>query len=193
MTKPPLTEADFRRSAARLKCEVAAIRAVAEIESPKGPFLADGRPTILFEPHIFSRLTNRRYDRSHPDISYRSWKAGAYGPGGAHQHARLAEAASLDRNAALQSASWGAFQIMGFNYGVCGFAGIQPFVNAMYRSASAQLDAFCSYVINRGLADELQRLDWPGFAYGYNGAGYAAHGYDRRIEAAYRKWKKAYP
>src|SRR5690606_24237621 len=118
--------------------------------------------------------------RSHPDISYSKWRPGTYGPAGAHQHNRLARAAELDRNAALMACSWGQFQLMGFNYEVCGHDTLQKFVNAMYRSADDQLDGFVSYVINRGLADELQRKDWPGFAFGYNGAGYAANKYDEK-------------
>lgn len=187
-----ITPQAFAAAARKLGCDVAAVRAVAEVESPKGPFLADGRPTILFEPHIFSRYTKGRFDRSHPKLSYPRWKAGAYGPGGAYQHdQRLAPAAELDREAALKACSWGQFQIMGFNHAACGYGGVQAFVNAMYRNADAQLGAFVDYVINRGLADELQRRDWAGFAYGYNGPGYAANRYDQKLAAAYARYARA--
>ena len=46
---------------------------------------------------------------------------GGYGAGGAHQYERLAEAMSLDRRAALRSASWGIGQVMGFHAQVSGF------------------------------------------------------------------------
>lgn len=185
-----ITEQGFKAAAKLIGCDVAAVKAVAKVESPRGPFLADGRPSILFEPHIFSRYTGGRFDRSHPTISYPRWKTGAYGPAGAFQHARLEQAAALDRTAALMSCSWGQFQLMGFNHKVCGYSTVQGFVNAMYRSADDQLAAFVAYVINRGLADELRRLDWAGFAYGYNGAGYAANRYDQKMAAAYASFRR---
>jgi hypothetical protein len=45
------TEADFEQAAALLKCDVAAIKAVAEVESSSNGFLSDGRVKILFEGH----------------------------------------------------------------------------------------------------------------------------------------------
>ena len=180
-----LTERDYEAAAAELGCSVAAIKAVSTIEAPKGAFLPDGRPPILFEAHHFSRLTHRRFDHSHPRISSPKWNRklyrNAYG-----EHERLAEAAALDRNAALQSASWGAYQIMGFNYRDCGFPSVQAFVNAMYRSEAAQLRAFVKLIKAWGLADELQRLDFEAFAYRYNGPRHAENRYAPRMLAAYR-------
>lgn len=179
-----LSEADFVFAANRLGCSVAAVKAVAKVEAPKGAFLPDGQVTVLFEAHIFDRLTGGRWRRTHPDISSAKWNRALY-KGGAAEHQRLQRAAALDRDAALQSASWGQFQIMGFNWRVCGYRSLQAFINAM-QTERGQLDAFVGYVRNRGLADELQRRDWAGFAYGYNGAGYAENQYDRKIAAAYK-------
>lgn len=192
MTKTALTPGDFRRAANLLGCRVPAIMAVAEVESQGSGFLPSGEPTILYEPHIFSRLTGHKYDRTHPQLSYKTWKTGAYGPKSA-QHGKLARAAELDRSAALQACSWGRFQIMGFNWRACGYATLQSFITAMYQSEGAHLDAFVGYVITRGLADELQRLDWAGFAYGYNGSGYAANQYDVKMARAYARILKVMP
>ena len=52
-----LTDADFARAAEALNVEVAAIRAVAEVEAAGAGFIADGRPAVLYEPHVFHRLT----------------------------------------------------------------------------------------------------------------------------------------
>ncbi|WP_373427998.1 N-acetylmuramidase domain-containing protein, partial [Chryseobacterium sp. WLY505] len=46
-----LTEQDYINAAKELGCEVSAIKAVSEVEAPKGGFQADGTPTILFERH----------------------------------------------------------------------------------------------------------------------------------------------
>lgn len=184
-----LTEADFARAATELRCGIAEVKAVAKVESPKGGFLADGRPTLLFEAHIFSRLTKRKYDRSHPHLSSRYWDRDLYSATSVGEHKRLEEAAKLDRNAALQSASWGRFQLMGFNWEVCGFANLQQFINAMYESEGRQLDGFVSYVIRRRLDDELREHRWAEFALGYNGPAYAENDYDGRLLRAYKGFK----
>ncbi|GAB3388196.1 N-acetylmuramidase family protein [Lysobacter fragariae] len=183
----PLTGTDFARAAAALRCSVAAIKAVDTVESAGAGFLPDGRPKILFEAHQFGAFTGQRFTTSHPRISSRKWNRTLYARTGAGEHDRLAEAAELDRMAALKSASWGRFQIMGFNYRLCGFDSVQAFVNAMYQGEGAQLDAFVAYVKARHLDDELQRRDWPGFAHGYNGPRYAENRYDTKLASAYRR------
>lgn len=179
-----LTTADFGRAALLLGCEPAAVRAVAAVESAGEGFLEDGRPRILFEAHIFARLTNQRFNESHPDLSSRTWNKALY-QGGAAEHDRLARAAALDRNAAIQSASWGKFQIMGFNWRKCGFANLQDFVNAMYRSEADHLTAFCHFVRSMGLDDELRRRDFAAFARGFNGPMYAENDYDAKLSQAF--------
>jgi hypothetical protein len=179
-----LTAADFARAAHLLGCNPAAIRAVAEIEAPGGGFLKDGRPKILFEAHIFSKYTGHRFDQDHPSISSRLWNRALY-QGGEAEHQRLARAVELDREAALLSASWGKFQLMGFNFQKCGFALLQDFINAMYRSEAEHLTAFCHFVKARGLDDELRRLDFDAFALGFNGPRYAELGYHERLTQAF--------
>lgn len=182
--KTILTEPDFVRAAAALVCEVAAIKAVCEVEAPKGGFLADGRPAILFERHKFSQFTARIYDSSHPDISART--PGGY-LGGTAEHDRMARAASLNRDAALMSASWGRFQLMGMNHGLCGHAHLQDFVNAMYAGEPEQLAGFVAFIKSQaGLLRAIRAKDWTAFARGYNGAAYAINSYDRKMAAAYR-------
>lgn len=181
----PITESDYREAAKALGCSVAAVKAVAEVESAGSGFLSSGEPKILFEAHIFDRLTGGKYRKTHPGISSAKWDKSLY-IGGKAEHARLQEAVALDRNAALQSASWGGFQVMGFNWKACGYSSLQAFVNDMM-TAAGQLRAFVGYVKTRGLADELQRLDWAGFAFGYNGAGYAANKYDQKLAKAYAR------
>lgn len=184
--KPTLTPADFERAAAQLACEVAAVRAVAEVETRGAAFLPDGRPVILFERHIFHKLTRGKWSAQHPDISSATW--GGYGAAGDNQHARLAKAAALDRAAALQSASWGMFQLMGFNYAPCGFADLQSFINAMYSGEPAQLAAFVSFIqSNPGLLAAIRAKSWAAFARGYNGADYARNAYDTKMAATYRR------
>lgn len=184
-----LVAADYARAALLLGCEAAAVRAVASVESSSSGFLKDGRPKILFEAHIFSRLTGHKFDERSPDISSRVWDAALY-RGGEAEHDRLARASLLDKAAALQSASWGKFQIMGFNWNRCGFSALQDFVDAMFRSESDQLTAFCHFIKSMGLDDELRLRDWPAFARGYNGPAYAKNRYDAKLAQAFELFQR---
>ena len=56
-TATPLGPRDVAAVAAQLQCEPAAIWAVCDIESAGGGILSDKRPKILFEAHVFGRLT----------------------------------------------------------------------------------------------------------------------------------------
>lgn len=182
-TARPIAEADFLRAAERLDCEVAAVKAVAKVESRGGGFLADKRPKILFESRWFHKLTGGRFDRTHPEISTPTWVRNY--KGGAGEYDRLAIALGLDREAALKAASWGMFQILGVNHGVCGFADIETFVKAQMESEGAHLDAFVGFVIGNRLDDELRDKRWADFAFGYNGPGYRQNRYDEKMADAY--------
>lgn len=181
-----LTQRDFENAATQLRCSVAAVKAVCEVEAPRGGFLSTGEPTILFERHKFSRHTKGRFDRLAPDIS--NPNPGGYGTL-ASQHSRLAKAIRLDRNAALMSASWGRFQILGENYKQAGFTSLQAFVNSVYQSEQAQLQGFVNFLTaDRRLLIAIRTLNWPTFARIYNGPNYAINQYDRKLAAAYRRY-----
>ncbi len=182
--KPSLTDADYQKAAALIGCDVPAIKAVSEVESSGSGFLPDDRPRILFEAHIFSRLTTGIYDKDHPGISSPFWNRTLY-KGGVKEHDRLGEACALNRKAGLQSASWGRFQIMGFNYSSCGFKELQDFINAMYRSEADHLVAFIAFIQGRGLDGRLRDHQWDLFARGYNGAAYAENHYAEKLAKAY--------
>lgn len=181
-----LQECDFITAAKLLNCEVAAIKAVHEVEVRGKAFQPDGKPTILFERHKFSKYTNGKFDKTHPHISNK--KSGGYGPTSA-QHGRLAEAAKLDRTAALMSASWGAFQIMGFNYLSAGFKDLQSFINAMYAGEVEQLLSFVNFIKSEKLEKYIQTRNWAAFAERYNGIDYKKNKYDTKLAEAYKKYK----
>ena len=178
---------DFVDDAALIGCEVEAVMAVAAVESSGGGFDPEGFPKTLFEGHWFHKLTNGKYSASHPSISYPRWTKQFYGKTWQAEKARLAEATTLDRNAALMSASWGMFQIMGFNHAKCGFKTVQQFVTAMCKSEDSQLFVFSQYIVNSGLADELRDKRWADFARLYNGPEYAKNKYDIKLAKAYAK------
>ncbi|HKY27503.1 MAG TPA: N-acetylmuramidase family protein [Pyrinomonadaceae bacterium] len=183
-----LNEDDYKQAAEQLNCEIAAIKAVAEVESRGAGFLPDGRPKILFERHKFHAFTGGKFDASHPDISNK--KAGGYGMGGAHQWDRFNEAFALNPNAAIKACSWGKFQVMGFNFNICGFENLDDFRAAMSKSEGEHLKAFCCFIDSTNLAGALRNKKWAKLAEGYNGADYRINKYDTKLAAAYKKYSK---
>ena len=189
MSKIGLTENDFNQVALELKCEPAAIKAVSEVESKGNGFMIwQGKevPVILFERHKFHKYTNGKYDLQRPDISNK--KAGGYGSISI-QHNKLSDAVALDREAALKSASYGKFQIMGFNYKQAGYNDLQTFINAMWNSERDHLIAFSNFIKNDpALLKAIRAKDWVTFAKYYNGKDYKENNYDVKLKIAYGKF-----
>lgn len=180
-----LSENDFKEASLLLGCEVAAIKAVAKVESDGSGFDNLGRIRILFEGHVFYSLTKGKYGIT--DISYPKWTKKYYG---LPQYDRFNKAYAVDKNAAMQSCSWGMFQIMGFNYDKCGFSEVGSFLDFMKKSEKNQLLCFCRFVKSRGLDDEIRNRQWAKFACGYNGTGYKSNAYDTKLEKWYNFYKK---
>ena len=144
-------------------------------------------PAILFEGHKFCKFTGGTYDKSHPSLSYSKWTKEHYA-GGRGEYKRIAQAAKLDTRAALRSASWGLFQIMGFNHRQCGFLTVEDFVNEMSLGEDRHLHAFVEYILaDDAMARTLRSEDWADFARRYNGPGYKANQYDTKLAAEFAK------
>lgn len=186
--KPTLVESDYEEAAGAIGCDVAAIKAVAEVEAPGGGFNADDSLKILFEGHHFHKYTQGRFDVAHPTLSYPVWTRQFYGKNQFAEHCRLKAAVELDPVAALMSTSFGKFQIMGFNFPMCGFADVSDFVSTLSIGEHEHLMTFVEYVDHRGLADELRDHRWADFARLYNGPRYAENQYDIKLAAAYKKF-----
>lgn len=189
-----LTDEDFRLAARLLDVEVAALKAVKEVESGRnGGFLASGRPVILFEGHVFwSQLKKHGINpESHvsgnEDILYPKWDKSHY-KGGESEHTRLEKARRIHREAADASASWGMFQIMGFNHAACGEKHISDFVEMMCKSELHQLLLSARFIKSGGMLPALQQRNWAEFARRYNGSGYAQNSYDLKLANAYSKY-----
>lgn len=195
-----LSENDYAKCAQRLNCEIEIIKAVSDIEARGSGFLPSKRPKILFEGHYFYRNL-RAYGladtiaKTHPTVCYPKWTKSFY-KGGESEYSRLNLALEICRknnvpeSAALKSASWGRFQIMGANFEKCGYSSAEEFVEAMFAAEGNHLLAFSEFVINSFLDDELRNRDFARFAAGYNGPDYAANQYDKKMKAAYDKYKK---
>jgi N-acetylmuramidase len=174
-----LTDQSYVNAATALGCEEAAIRAVARVETKRKPFDEVGRPSILFERHYFSRCSGNQFNVTHSDISHtRRSGAGGYGTYSA-QYVKLRRAAMLHEEAALRSASWGMFQIMGDNHVAAGYPTVNDFVTGMMVSEQKHLDAFVAFIrANATILRALRNKEWATFAAGYNGPDYRDNNYD---------------
>jgi hypothetical protein len=187
-----LQQADLASAADRLGVPVAVVLAVNEVESRGEGFLSNGKPQILFERHImYRRLASIAADRA-ADLARRypqivNARPGGY-IGGSAEHQRLAQARQVDDACALESASWGLFQIMGFHWQALGYASAADFASRMAADESAQLDAFVRFILaDPDLHKALKARKWAQFARRYNGPNYAANLYDTKLARAYER------
>ena len=190
-----LTEEDFEVVAEHLGVEVAAIKAVVDIEA--GPthqgFAAPGKPLINFDLSMFRRFATRRgvnlskYSKSHAVVfaSSRGSQSKA--------HKRLDAAKSINHKAALEGTFWGMFQIGGFNWKICGAESLEDFVEKMARSERDQLDLFAEFITSTGLVKHLKQKNWAAFARGYNGPSYARRNYHTRMASSYKRHSLSRP
>lgn len=189
---------NYSEAAKLLGVEEAAVKAVASVESQGYGFIKDATgamvPKILFERHImfkrlrdFTPIKSKDMAAKYPDIV--NEYPGGY-KGGLAEWERLDRAIKIDRVSALESASWGSFQIMGMHWKALGFNSVQEFVNKAY-TEEGQLDLFVRFVkASPNVLRALKAKDWVGVARSYNGPGYAANKYDIKMKEAYERFSK---
>lgn len=186
----PLSQAGLDAANRALGCDPCALWSLITVETSGYGFLPSRRPKILFERHHFSRLTQHRYDASHPGISAKEQGGYAVGANRAEaEYERLGEAMALDRTAALESASWGLGQIMGFNATGIGYPSVDAMVEAFRDGEDAQLDGIRRFIAhNRALSDSIRSKTWQVFAYNYNGPNYARNEYDSKLDHYFKQY-----
>lgn len=165
------------------------IHAVIDVEAAGSGFDSQGRPRILFERHHFyRRLKGAKLKRAIKEgLAVRRWSRATYNK---DQYQLLQRAMKIDETAALQSASWGMGQIMGWNHGPAGFENVQNMVRAFMEDEEFHLQAMIDFIKSNNLDDNLRNHDWEGFAEGYNGAGYKQNKYDEKLAASFAKWSR---
>lgn len=190
-----VTAEELNACAQELGVDVPSLLAIKDVESGRyGAFIQEGKPPILFEGHIFwselKKVGKNPADyakRGNIDIIYPSWTKKYY-KGGLGEYERLDRAKKIDEEAALKSASWGMFQILGLNYSACGYGSVRDYVNAMCESAGNQLMALCKFIkSNSAMLNALRSHNWAEFAKRYNGPGYKENQYDTKLAEAYKK------
>jgi hypothetical protein len=184
-----LEAVDFPRIAKTIGCTEDDLRALAEVEAAGSGFDSKGRPKMLFEPHIFYRLLGKGAARDRAvkeGLAYAKWTPGKYPK---DSYTRLQKAMAINATIALMSASWGLFQIMGFNHGAAGYASPEEMVRDFMEDEDNHVEAVVRFLTNKKLDDDLRAHRWQVVEDVYNGGGYGG-AYARKLAAAYAKWQK---
>ena len=196
-----LTDARIAEIARENGIHPAALLAVKLVESGiKSGFLDSGKPQILFEGHMFYKylkanvksLDINKLCAQYPNIVYPKWDKSKYF-GGEKEWTRLEQARQINVKYANYSASWGMFQVMGFNYKSCGCESISEFVEKMSESQEQQLRLTLNFFKHSNLIVPLQKRQWAIFAKGYNGPSFAKNRYHTKLQAAYSNYIKSFP
>lgn len=179
---PAVNDADLTVIASRLGCTVKQLKAVATVESGGSAFDKQGRPKILFERHLFHRLTDGRYTPN----SYSQPKGGGYNE---NSWLKLTLAASRDADAAFAAVSWGKFQVLGSHWNVLGYPSPIELAYSTVTSEAAHFELLARFIEKNGLKPALQNLsansaDDVAFARRYNGPAYAKFDYHNKLARA---------
>ena len=201
-----LTKDDFIAAGKLLACHPGMIEALALKETRGKAFLPDGRPAILFERHQFYKrlpivrkagqtqasLLAIREQAVKNDGDICSSVRGGY-KGGAAEYDRLARAQKYSDTAALESASWGQFQVMGFNAVPIGYASVQEFVRLMNQGIDQHLIALVRFILATPKALKgIREQNFPMLAGAYNGPAYAENKYDTDLQKLFNQVKGKY-
>ncbi|QBE65946.1 LysM peptidoglycan-binding domain-containing protein [Pseudoduganella lutea] len=110
---------------------------------------------------------------------------------GAGSYKRLLKAYQLDQDAAIESCSWGAFQIMGEYWKTMRYESAKDFSRKVSRSPREQMRSFILYIkyVSPKIVTHLKNLDWAAVAAAYNGPRYKDNAYDVKLAEEYKKFK----
>jgi len=183
------------KQAEGLQIEPALLLTVAVVEAKNKGLHRRGVPVILFERHIFYRqLKKHCLDAAALSVRYPKLinkKAGGY-IGGENENMRLKLAKQIHTKAAIESASFGLFQIMGFHWQALGYESAVDFELQMGASEENQAAAFVRFLTlksNNKMLTALKKKDFKDFARLYNGVDFAKNNYDIKLQNHYQQLK----
>lgn len=187
-TAKRLDDIDLPKIGARIGVGEDEIHAFMDVESAGSGFDDQGRPKMLFEPHVFYRnLTGeKRAQAVREGLAYPRWGQVKYPH---DSYPRLTQAMAIDETAALKSASWGLGQVLGENYRMLGYESPQAMVMAFMNDEEAHLNGMVDFLIANHIDDDLRAHEWALVARVYNGPAFRKNGYDTKLAAAFKKWR----
>lgn len=156
-------------------------QAILEIESGGQAMGSDGRPIIRFEAHIFEDMLGndpafaQRFRFGSPPWTGQEMYVSGWYPihngTQSNEWTAFSVAAQLNPEAAAQSISMGAAQIMGFNHARIGYPSAQAMLQA-FRNPSVQVVGFLNFLMSDPtLWTAVRAHDWRTIARLYNGSG----------------------
>lgn len=198
-----LEDLDLPRIAHEIGCTEDEVHMLMDVESAGDGFDSQNRPKVLYEPHIMFKELTKRGDKAglaeamKLGLAYKVWKTKPYPK---DSYPNLIKACAINLEAALCSASWGAEQMMGFNFKTAGYDNVVDMVNAHCEDEENHIQSMINFCDANSLADDLQRLaalkrpttaaDCAPIARVYNGAGYAENNYHVKLAQRHNFWRK---
>ena len=101
---------------------------------------------------------------------------------------KLQEAKRLDESFAIQSCSWGKFQVMGNHHRLL-YSTPQELEIAQNQCELQHLQLFKSYLKNSNIIDDMKNKNWREIARKYNGSEYETNNYHTKMENSYKRLK----
>jgi hypothetical protein len=195
-----ITKEQFQRAAVLIGCKISRIIAVYNVETSGKGYLTDGRIKILFEGHKFwSNIKKAGGDPSkiadkYSNVVYPKWDKSKY-MGGSYEWERMSDAIAackelgIPEEAALDSASYGSFQILGSNAEACGYKSAQEMIAYFNAGGEAeQLMAFVRFIKHERMDKPLIEGEWQLFADMYNGPESKKNKYAEKLKAEEDKY-----
>lgn len=180
-----VSDSQYKSIAKELGCEEAAVRAIAKKETKGSAYYPNGLPAILFERHKFFKFTKPKTG-THPYSKFsdicnpsgggysapKDWDLGDC----AYQYGKLLKAAELDKDAAIMSCSWGAFQVLAEYYKEMGYKSPGQIMNQCLESIDGQIQLFIDFVKMKdretSIIKHIKNKNWEKVAEAYNGKYY---------------------
>lgn len=188
--RKPLDKIDIPRMAHRIDVSEDHFGAFFKVESNGRAFDDKGRPVMLFEPHVFWRCLpndSLRQVAERKGLAYPKWRPGNYPK---DSYPRLMEALQICQSAALKACSIGLSQVLVENHVEAGYSSPEAMWQAFMDDEEEHVEAMLRFILANGIADDLRAERWAVVARVYNGPGYAANGYDRKMAKAFAELKR---
>ncbi len=194
-----IEDIDLPRLAQRIGVGEDELHAIIDVETSGTGFDKQGRPKMLFEPHVFYRNLSgaKRTAAVNAGLAYAKWDKAKKYP--ADSYPRLKKALLIDETAALRACSWGLGQVLGENHRMVGYETPQAMVLAFMEDEEEHLEAMVEFIIASGIEDDMRKLaaldrktlpsDCEPIVKVYNGPSYKANNYHVKMANAHNKWR----
>lgn len=177
-----VTPAEVAAFADRLGCTAKQLQAVAAVESSGSGFDPRGRPKMLFERHLFYRITDGRFGIK----TFSAPEAGGYN---LDSWTKLELACGCDVDAAFAAASWGKFQVLGSHWASLGYASPLDLAWSTVESEAGHYELLARFIQFNRMEDAIRTISRDStsnikFARLFNGPAYRTYSYDIRLARA---------